>query len=83
MLWGVQGGVDAPGRPGILRGAMSTSSITSASVAREMLSLATAQTAMSQTSASSDGAVAVLLQAKQLDAVRAQLRDGETFSVSA
>jgi hypothetical protein len=62
---------------------MSTSSITSATVAREMLSLATAQTAMNQTAASSDGAVAVLLQAKQLDAVRAQLRDGESFSVSA
>jgi len=61
---------------------MSTSSITSATVARELLSLASAQTAMAQTSASSDGAVAVLLQAKQLDAVRAQLRAGESFSVS-
>jgi hypothetical protein len=75
--------VDGRDAPGILRRAMTTSSITSATIAREMLSLASAQTAMAQTSASSDGAVGVLLQAKQLDAVRAQMRDGESFSVSA
>jgi hypothetical protein len=60
-----------------------TSSITSATVARELLSLAVAQTSLGQVSASADGAVALTLQAKQLDAARTQLRAGETFSVSA
>ena len=62
---------------------MTTSSVTSASIAREMLSLASAQTALGQTSASSDGAAGLLMQAKTLDAARTQLRAGETFSVSA
>jgi hypothetical protein len=60
---------------------MSTSPITSAGVAREMLSMATAQTSLAQAGASSDSAIALTMQAKTLDAARSTLRPGETFSI--
>jgi hypothetical protein len=61
---------------------MSTTPITSsAGVAQEMLQLATAQTSLAQVTQSADSAAAFVVQAKTIDAVRSQLRPGETFSV--
>jgi hypothetical protein len=63
---------------------MSASPILSASASRELLSLAVAQQAIDGSSAPTDaGAVAQILQADQLQAVRSQLLAGETFSVTA
>ena len=61
--------------------AMSTSPIMSSADNRNLMSLATAGKAMDRPSA--DGGVALLLQAQQLADARSQLRQGETFSVTA
>jgi hypothetical protein len=61
---------------------MGPGSIMPAADVRDLLSLAAAKTSM-DASSGGDGAVALTLQADQLDAVRAQMRDGETISVSA
>ena len=61
---------------------MSLSPITtSATIGREMLQMATAQTSLAQVSQSADGAAAQVMQAKTIDSARSQLRPGETFSV--
>jgi hypothetical protein len=49
---------------------------------RQLLSLAYARTALTSAPAAS-GAIGLSLEAKQLDQARAQMRDGETFSVTA
>ena len=61
--------------------AVSTSPIMSSADNRNLMSLATAGKAMDRPSA--DGDVARLLQAQQLTDARSQLRQGETFSVTA
>ena len=61
---------------------MSASPLMSAADSRNLLSLSMAATNI-DASAAGSGATGLLVQAKQLTAVRDQLRDGETFSVSA
>jgi hypothetical protein len=58
---------------------MTSSPIISAADSRQLLALSMAATTMDPSAASGGGA-ALLVQAKALDTVRAQLRDGETFS---
>jgi hypothetical protein len=60
---------------------MSTSPIMSAADNRDLISLATAGKAMARPSAG--GEVGLILQAQQLAEARSQLRQGETFSITA
>jgi hypothetical protein len=60
---------------------MDASPLMSAADSRSLLSLTVAATNLDAGAAS--GGAGLVLQAKQLNAVRAQLRDGESFSVSA
>jgi hypothetical protein len=60
---------------------MGTTPIMSAADNRQLLALAYSRTATPAPAA--QGAVGLALEAKQLDQARAQLRDGETFSVLA
>ena len=60
---------------------MTASPIMSAADNRDLLSLATARKAIDRPSAT--GGVAQLLEARQLAEARSQLRQGETFSITA
>jgi hypothetical protein len=60
---------------------MSASPILSATANRDLMSLATAGKAMDRPSAG--GEVGLILQAQQLAEARSQLRQGETFSITA
>ena len=60
---------------------MSASPIMSATADRDLMSLATAGKAMDRPS--SGGEVGLILQARQLSEARSQLRQGETFSITA
>jgi hypothetical protein len=60
---------------------MDASPLMSAAESRNLLSLSVASTTVDPVAAS--GGVGLVLQAKQLNDVRAHLRDGETYSVSA
>jgi tRNA G37 N-methylase TrmD len=61
--------------------AMNASSVMSVAANHDLMSLATARRAIDDPSAG--GEVGLLLQARQLAEVRSQLRQGETFSVTA
>jgi hypothetical protein len=60
---------------------MNPSPIMSASDNSQLLQLAYAKSAVP--SAAASGGIGLILEGKQLDQARAQLRDGETFSVTA
>jgi hypothetical protein len=61
--------------------AVNVSTVMSVAANHDLTSLATARRAVDGPSASGD--VALLLQARQLAEARSQLRQGETFSVTA
>ena len=60
---------------------MNVSTVMSVAANHDLMSLATARRAVDGPVATGD--VGVLLEARQLDEARAQLRQGETFSITA